>query len=61
MIGLTLVALLFAWIAGFGMCYGALPIGDDRAEEDQLLGKWIGRFAAVVAVIFAVLALTVTK
>lgn len=56
MIGLTVLALMFGWLSGFGCCYGAMRSGDD-AE----LGKWIGRFCAVAALMCAGLALVVTR
>lgn len=51
--GLTIAAVVFAWISGFGCCYGvSKPAGEDRE-----LGTWIGRFWAVAAVVFTILAL----
>ena len=53
MIGLTIAAVVLAWFAGFGMCYGLMQ----SAGEDRAIGKWIGRFCALASVVFTILAL----
>lgn len=56
MIGLTIAALVMAWFAGFGACYSVTAKTTERE-----VGRWVFYFTATAAVIFAVLALTVTK